>query len=221
MTGFQWDWGYVWTVIPHLLEGLKITVTATILGSIGAFTLGLIWTALRLANIPIISPLVNLWVSFIRGTPFLVQLYFVFYVFPNYGITLSAMMSGVIGLSLFYSAPVSEVYRAGIEGVAPGQWEASLTLGLPISNVWCRIVLPQAFRTVTPMLGNTTISMFKETALLSTITIAELMAQAMDIAMAQYRFIEPLTMVGLLYFCVSYISAKGVRGLEKWSHARV
>jgi polar amino acid transport system permease protein len=221
MSGFPWDWGFVWSIFPALLNGLKLTLVATLVGSALAFVLGLGWIALRLANLPIISPAVNLLVQFLRGTPFLVQLYFVFYVLPNYGLTFSALVSGIVGLAIYNSAPVSEIYRAGIEGVAPGQWEACLTLGLPVRWVWSGVVLPQAFQTVTPMLANIVIAMFKDTAVLSTITVAEMMSRATDLSMLHFRFVEPMTIVAGLYFVVSYASAKGVRALERWSTARV
>jgi polar amino acid transport system permease protein len=218
MSEFPWDWDFVWSILPALLEGLKLTIVATLAGSALAFVLGLIWIALRLADLPIISPTVNFLVQFLRGTPFLVQLYFVFYVLPNYGVTFSALACGILGLAIFNSAPVSEIYRAGIEGVAPGQWEACLTLGLPIRWVWSGVVLPQALQIVTPMLANIVIAMFKDTAVLSTITVAELMARATDLSMQHFRFVEPLTIVAALYFAVSYASAKGVRALEHRSH---
>lgn len=212
---FSWDWAYAWSVVPHLVEGFIVTVQATVLGSIVALTLGLFWTLLRLAEIPIVSAAAALFVQFIRGTPFLVQLFFLFYVMPHYGLTLSPLATGVLAIGLFYSAYASEVYRAGIEGIPAGQWEACLTLGLPVGKVWTMVVLPQALRIVTPMLGNYVIVMFKETALLSTITVTEIMHQAMDAALAQYRYIEPLTLVGAFYFAVSYLSAQVVRYLER------
>ncbi len=221
MSGFSWDWSYAWSVVPHLAEGFVITVQATVLGSIVALTLGLAWTMVRLAEIPLVSPIVALFVQFIRGTPFLVQLFFFFYVMPHYGLTLSPLATGVIALGLFYSAYASEVYRAGIEGIPVGQWEACLILGLPVGKVWTMVVLPQALRIVTPMLGNYVIVMFKETALLSTITVTELLHQAMDAALAQYRYIEPLTLVGAFYFVISYLSAQGVGYLERRSGTRV
>src|SRR6202021_98927 len=116
-----------------------------------ALVLGLFWTMLRLADIPVVSSLIDSVVQFLRGTPFLIQLYFVFYALPGYGVTLSALTTGILGLGLYYSAVASEVYRAGIENIADGQWEASLTLGLPIPWVWTRIILPQALRSVLPM----------------------------------------------------------------------
>jgi polar amino acid transport system permease protein len=219
MSGFSWDWGFFWSVLPDLLVGLKVTVEATLFGTMIALVLGMFWTLLRLAEIPFVSSAISLIVQFLRGTPVLIQLYFFFYALPGYGVTLSALATGILGLGLFYSAVASEVYRAGIEGVAPGQWEASLTLGLPIFWMWRRIILPQALRAILPMLGNIVVVMFKDTALLSTITIAELLSNAMDAAQAEYRFIEPLTLAALLYFIVSYTSVQGVRVLERWSAA--
>ena len=219
MSGVHWDWASVWKAIPYLAVGLETTVLATLFASFLAFAFGLIWIALRLTNLPVVGPLAELAVSFFRGTPFLVQLYFIFYVLPNYGVTMPALVAGILALAICYSAPVSEIYRAGIESIAPGQWEACLTLGLPIHRVWCKVILPQTLRTIAPMLGNIVIVMFKETAVLSTITAAEIMLQAMDVAMQEFRFVEPLTIAGLLYFIISYTAAKGVSVLEKWSVA--
>jgi polar amino acid transport system permease protein len=220
MTGFQWDWSFVASIVPQLLLGLKITVFATLTGFVAALLLGLVWTLLRLASVPVLSPLVQLFVEFVRGTPFLVQLFFLFYVLPTWGLTFTALVTGIIGLAIFNSAPVSEIYRAGIEDIPGGQWEASLTLGLPVRRVWLGIVLPQAVRTVLPMLGNVGIGMFKETAVLSTITVMELLAQAVDIGSMYFRYIEPLTMVGVFYFIVSYTLARLVRRLEFRGAAR-
>ena len=215
MRRFPWEWQYVWAALPHLIAGLKLTVAATIAGSALTFVLGLVWFMLRLANLPLISPVANFVVQFVRGTPLLIQLYFVFYVLPTVQVTLSPMVCGIIGLAIFNSAPTSEVYRAGIEAIPKGQWEASQTLGIPIARVWSRIILPQALRTVLPMMGNVTILMFKETALLSTITIAELMTKAVEFSTLHYRFVEPLTVAAGFYFVLSYLSSYGVRLLER------
>jgi polar amino acid transport system permease protein len=215
MGKFEWDWLYVLKLVPQLLQGLEITVLVTIAGSILAFLLGFVWIMLRLARIPLISAAVGFFVEFVRGTPFLIQLYFLFYVVPTWGLTLSALLTGIIGIGLFNSSYVSEIYRAGIENIPVGQWEACLTLGLPIRRVWLGIVLPQAIRTVLPMLGNVVINMFKETAVLSTITVFELLARAMDAGFLEFRFIEPLTLAGAFYFIVSYTAARGVKLLER------
>jgi polar amino acid transport system permease protein len=214
MTGIDWNWKFAFDTLPLLLSGLRFTVQATLLGSSVAFVLGLVWAMVRLAQIPVASGFTGLLVEFLRGTPLLIQLYFLFYIFPTYGVTLTAMVTGVLGLGLYYSAYASEVYRAGIESVPRGQWEASLALGLPLPHMWARVVLPQALRFAVPVLGNFVISMFKESAILSTITVMEIVAQANVIGSQTYRFIEPLTMAGLLFFAISYPAARLVRLLE-------
>lgn len=214
MSGFQWDWAYALSCIPHLLEGLKITVLVTLCGFVIALVLGFVLVFLRMARLPVISPAAAVFVEFIRGTPFLIQLFFLFYVVPNWGLTLSAIVTGIVAIGIFNSAYVSEIYRAGIEDIPPGQWEACLTVGLPVRRVWLGIIIPQAFMSVLPMLGNVVIGMFKETAVLSTITVMELLARGMDQGFTHFRFIEPLTMVGAMYLAISYTAARAVRRLE-------
>jgi polar amino acid transport system permease protein len=214
MSGFHWDWSFAWSVVPALLGGAKLTVFATLLGSALAFVLGLVWTLLRLKQIRLVSPSVEFFVSFMRGTPLLVQLYFLFYVVPKWGLSMPALTTGIVGLGLNYSATASEIYRAGIEELAPGQWEAALTLGLPLRRVWLGIVLPQAVRTVLPVLGNQVVAMFKESSLLSTITVMELLAESTSIGSLEFRYVEPLTMAGFFYFVISYIAARGLRHVE-------
>ncbi len=214
MSTLDWDWSFAWSILPALLMGAKITVIATLLGSLLSFALGLIWTLLRLMRIKLVSPAVEFFVSFVRGTPLLVQLYFVFYVFPKWGLSMPALVTGIVGLGIYYSATASEIYRAGIEELAAGQWEAALVLGLPLRRVWLGIVLPQAIRTVLPVLGNQVVAMFKETSLLSTITVIELLAEATSIGSMEFRYVEPLTMAGFFYFVISYTAARGIRRLE-------
>ncbi len=214
MTGFSWDWGFALQILPQLLQGLRFTLEATFFGSLLAFVLGLVWAVIRLAEVPIFSQAIRLVVEFLRGTPLLLQLYFLFYVFPNYGITIPALQTGTIGLGLYYSAYASEVYRAGIEGVARGQWEASLVLGLPLRRMWGRVVVPQAMRFATPVLGNFVISMFKESAILSTITVLEVIGQANIIGAATARYIEPFTLAGLIFLAISYPSSRLIRLVE-------
>jgi polar amino acid transport system permease protein len=214
MTGIEWSWQVAFDTLPYLLSGLRFTLQATLFGSALAFVLGLVWALVRLAQVPVASGFTTLLIEFLRGTPLLIQLYFLFYIFPTYGVTLSAMVTGVLGLGLYYSAYASEVYRAGIESVPRGQWEASLTLGLPLTHTWGRIVLPQALRFAVPVLGNFVIGMFKESAILSTITVMEVIAQANYLGAQTARFIEPFTMAGILFFAISYPAARLVRLVE-------
>jgi polar amino acid transport system permease protein len=214
MSGFHWDWQFAWSIVPDLLAGLRLTILATMFGSIVSFALGLVWTLIRLARIRWLTPIVEFFVQFVRGTPLLVQLYFLFYIFPAWGVSLTAFATGVLGLGVCYSAYTTEIYRAGIENLPAGQWEAALTLGLPIRRVWLGIVLPQSIRSILPMLGNQVIGMFKESSLLSTITVMELLAQGNNIGSINFRYVEPLTMVGAIYFAISYTAARLVRSSE-------
>jgi polar amino acid transport system permease protein len=220
MSAFSWDWNFTLEILPKLMQGLLVTIQVTIIGSILAFFLGLVWVLARIKRMPFVSPAISLFVQFIRGTPFLIQLYFLYYVAPTWGVTFSAMATGIIGIALFNSAAVSEIYRAGIEDIPVGQWEASLTLGLPVRRVWTGIILPQMVTRILPMMGNVVIAMFKETAVLSTITVFELLAQARDAGFLRFRFIEPLTTAGALYFVISYTAARGVKYLERRNRVR-
>ncbi len=214
MSGFDWNWQFALDTLPPLLQGLRFTLEATFFGSLLAFVLGLLWAIARLAEVPVASQGIRLVVEFLRGTPLLIQLYFLFYIFPTYGVTLPALQTGILGLGLYYSAYASEVYRAGIEGVPRGQWEASLALGLPLARMWGRIVVPQAMRFATPVLGNFVISMFKESAILSTIAVLEVIGQANILGAETARYVEPFTMAGLLFLVISYPAARLVRLLE-------
>jgi len=214
MNASFWDWSYAWSVLPSLLEGLKITVFATVIGSAIAVVFGLVLCMLRLARVPVVSQVVWFLVEFLRGTPFLVQLYFIFYVLPHYGILFSPLTTGVIALGIYGSARAAEFYRVALETIPTGQWEACLTLGLPIRHVWTGVIFPQMWPIAVPMLGNLVIAMFKDTAILSTITVLELVARAKDAGFQSFRYLEPLTMAGLLFWIVSYAAARGIRYLE-------
>jgi polar amino acid transport system permease protein len=215
MSGFAWDWSFALSILPQLLRGFALTILATSLSALIAIPLGLVWIAIRLADIRVVSTTVWFMVEFLRGTPFLIQLYFAFYVLPHYGLTLSPLATGILALGLYGSARTAEIYRAGLEAVPAGQWEACQVLGLPLAHVWCGVVLPQVATIVTPMLGNIVIVMFKDSAVLSTITVLELVARAKDIGIATFRYLEPLTMAGFLFWLVSYSAAHGVRALER------
>jgi polar amino acid transport system permease protein len=215
MSGFDWDWSFAFSILPELLEGLALTVQATLLSAAIALPLGLVLMLLRASGIPVVSAVIGFVVEFLRGTPFLIQLYFVFYVLPEYGLLLSPFVTGVLALGLYGAARASELYRAGIEAVPAGQWEASLALGLPLGYMWRGIVMPQVVPVVTPMLGNLVIVMFKDSAMLSTITVLELVARAKEIGVLTFRYLEPLTMAGVLFWIVSYAAARGIRRLER------
>jgi polar amino acid transport system permease protein len=153
--------------------------------------------------------------EFIRGTPLLVQLYFIFYVLPDFGVLLPPLWAGVIGLGLHYGTYAAEVYRAGIDNVPRGQWEAAKACNLSAAQTWTHVILPQAIPPMIPALANYFIAMFKETPLLSEITVLELMNQAKSVANTYYRYIEPMTLVGAFFLVISLFSVFVLRWLER------
>lgn len=211
----DWDWAFAWAILPQLLRALRVTVLATLLGMALALVLGLLFALLRRSRVRIISwPAAGL-IEFIRSTPLLVQIYFLFYVGPNFGIRFSPLWTGIVALGLHYGAYTSEVYRAGIDGVPRGQWEASRALNLSASRTFLAIILPQAIPPIIPALGNYFVAMFKDTPLLSTITVLELLYTAKDIGSQTFRYLEPLTIVGILFLVVSLAAAWPLRRLEQ------
>ncbi|MDK4724665.1 ectoine/hydroxyectoine ABC transporter permease subunit EhuD [Rhizobium phaseoli] len=211
----EWDWDFVWQIMPTLLEGFRITILATVLGAAVAMVVGLGLAIARRSPVAAISRTVGFVSEFIRGTPLLVQLYFIFYVLPDIGIRLSPLTAGVIGMGIHYATYTAEVYRAGIENVPRGQWEAARATNLTTRQAWIHVVLPQAIPPMIPALANYFIAMFKETPLLSAITVLELMNQAKSIANSNYRYIEPMTLVGVFFLVISLISVVGLRWLEE------
>ncbi|AKI01968.1 ectoine/hydroxyectoine ABC transporter, permease protein EhuD [Hoeflea sp. IMCC20628] len=210
----EWDWNFVWQIMPTLLQGFKITIVATVLGAMVAIVIGLVFAVLRMTAPKPIAQVTGFIVEFIRGTPLLVQLYFLFFVLPDIGIRLPALVAGVIGLGIHYGTYIAEVYRAGIENVPRGQWEAAKATNLTTRQAWIHVILPQAIPPMIPALANYMIAMFKETPLLSAITVLELMNQAKSIANSNYRYIEPMTLVGVFFLVISLISVFFLRRLE-------
>lgn len=209
-----WDWKVVANDLPALLDGLRVTVEATLVGYVLSLVIGLIWTLLRRARNVVLRQVVRWFVEFIRSTPLLVQLFFLFFVLPHLGISFGPLVTGMFGLGLHYSAYISEVYRAGVADVPRGQWEAATALNLPRSRVWLAVVLPQAIRKVIPTLGNYLIAMFKDSPLLLGINVAELLQTAFQEGSHDFHFLEPITMVGVLFVIVSILSSIFVRRLE-------
>jgi len=208
------DWAFALEILPTLGEALIITVQATLLGMLVAVTLGLVLALLRRARLKIISAPAALFIEFVRSTPLLVQMYFLFYVLPVTGVQMSPLTTGILALGVHYAAYCAEVYRAGIEAVPRGQVEAATALNMSGWRTAVGVVLPQAIPPVVPALGNYLVAMFKDTPLLSAITVVELLQTSKMIGSATFRYTEPLTLVGILFLLLSLIAAYGVRRLE-------
>ncbi len=208
------DWEFALAILPDLLDGLWLTVQATFGGFLIALAIGLFFALARRSDNLLVSGPASIVVELIRSTPLLVQLYIFFYILPRYGLRMPPFQLGVIAIGLHFGTYTSEVYRAGINAVPKGQWEAAQALNFTIFQKWTRIVLPQAIPPMIPALGNYLIGMFKETAQLSAITVVELMLSARISGTEEFRFIEPITLAGILYFAVSYPSSLFIQRLE-------
>jgi polar amino acid transport system permease protein len=213
--GVTWDWGYAGDVFPDILKAfLRYTLVATVLASLIAAVLGLVFAVIRRARVPVLAPLTTAVIEFVRSTPIPIQLFFVFYVLPQVGLRLSGLLVGVLVLGVHYACYYAEVYRAGIEAVPKGQWEACTALSLSDRDQWLRVVLPQAIRNVLPALGNYVISMFKETPFLFLIAVPEMVQVAVQTGGRSFRYLEPVTIAGLIFLAVSYPTAVAMRKLE-------
>lgn len=210
----MWNSEFAISILPKILPALKITIAATFVGFFLALVLGLVLTIMRRSSIKPISLITKGIIDFIRNTPLLVQLYFIFYVFPLYGLALEPFVAGVIGLGMHYSTYLSEVFRSGIEAIPSGQWEVAKALNFKRKHVWIKVIMPQAIPPIIPVLGNYLITMFKETPLLSAITLVEILQTAKIIGAQSFRYLEGFTIVGILFLLLSYPSSLLIRRLE-------
>jgi polar amino acid transport system permease protein len=214
-----WDWAYAWEVFPFLAEASLVTLKATLMGFVVALVVGLLLAIGRMAGPMGLRWTVGGVVEFIRSTPLLIQIFFLYYVMPEFGLTMDAMLTGVIALGLHYGAYCSEVYRAGLANVPKGQWEASMALNLSSWTTFKNVILPQAIPPVVPALGNYLVALFKETPLLSVIAVLELMQTAKILGSESFRYIEPITLVGAFFLAFSLVSAALIRRVERHLNA--
>lgn len=211
---FAWNWSAFADALPHVLDGLRLTVLATGGGMLLALVLGLLLAVWRRSRSRWSRwPAVGL-IEFIRGTPLLIQLYFAYFVLPDYGWN-TPLVVGILVLGVHYSTYASEVYRSGIEGVPRGQWDAAAALNLSSLRTWTRVILPQAIPPSVPPLGNYLVGMFKDTPLLFAITVQEMLSEARNHAAHTFHYVESYTAVGLLFLLLSLTAMALIRYAER------
>ncbi|GAB7389038.1 ectoine/hydroxyectoine ABC transporter permease subunit EhuD [Bacillaceae bacterium] len=211
----MWNWEFAFAVFPIIFRAMWVTLAATLGAFAVALAFGLVLAMLRRVEFKPLSWTVAGVIEFIRCTPPLVQLFFIYYVLPFFGITLSPIAAGILGLGIHYSTYCSEIFRSGIEAVPRSQWESAAALNFTRSQTWMKVILPQAIPPIIPVLGNYLIALFKETPLLSAITLVEMLQAAKTIGSQTFRYLEPITIVGFLFLVLSYPSALFVRWLEE------
>jgi His/Glu/Gln/Arg/opine family amino acid ABC transporter permease subunit len=206
--------------LPTLLAGARLTILLSLVTFCVAIVIALLVALGRLSRYRILRIVLTVYVEFIRGTPGLVQIYYIFYVLPFWGLTLNAALAGILGLSLNYGAYLSEVFRGGIRSVPPTQREAATTIGLSYFQTLRFVILPQAFRNVLPPTVNYFLSLFKDTSLLSVITIQELTFSGLLLISTTFNSFVILTEIAIIYFLMCYPIALLSTYLEYRLHRR-
>ncbi len=201
--------------LPPLLKGAWLTIVVSMLSFALALVVGLLFGVARISRFMPLRAVAAVYIQFIRGTPLLLQLFFIYYVLPYSGVVLTPFVSAVIGLTLNYGAYMAEIYRSGIQAIPKGQWEAGAAVGMSRRLLMRRIVLPQALRIIMPSLGNNFVSIFKDSALVSVITMRDLMFSAQLLASATFKHFEIYAMVAVIYFLISYPAAMLVEWIER------
>jgi polar amino acid transport system permease protein len=213
---FDWKWHFTFEILPRLLAATVNTLIAAGLGYLIALIVGLAFALAQRTPFRLLTFLVREFVEFVRSTPLVLQIFFVFYVGPQFGIRLSPWTAGMIAIGLHYASYLSEVYRSGLDSVPQGQWEACLALNLSVKRTYFKIIIPQAIPTVVPGLGNYLVGIFKDTPMLSVIGVMELFHAATSIGAETYRFLEPYTLVGVIFLAISLPTAMLIRRFEDW-----
>lgn len=219
MYGFNWDTSttlsFALSILPILGIGLIVTLEAAAAGFAIALVLGLVFALLRRSRFVAISWPTAFVIEFLRDTPLLVQLFFLYYVLPIYGIVLPAFLTGALALGLQYSAYTSEVYRGGLDAVPLGQWEAATALNLSRGRTYWDIIIPQAFPRIIPAMGNYLVSMLKETPVLSVVTVVDMLNLANLIGDRTFEYLVPLSLVGLIFLILTLVCSAAIHWLEK------
>lgn len=219
MYGYEWDTSstlaFATSILPILGIGLIVTLKAAAVGYAIALVLGLVLALLRRSRIKAVSWAVACFTEFVRDTPLLVQLFFLYYVLPDFGIVLPAFMTGALALGLQYSAYTSEVYRGGINAIPRGQWEAATALNLTRLQLYRDIVIPQMIPRIVPSLGNYLVSMLKETPVLSVVTVLDMLGLANMIGERTFDYLVPLSMVGLIFLPLTLTCSALIHFIER------
>jgi polar amino acid transport system permease protein len=213
----NWNWEFAAEALPILLHGFVNTLIATVIGTVIAAILGLI-LAVAIRGLPRwINWLVRLLVAFIRNTPLVVQLMFVYFAFSGIPglVDVPALVIGFIVIGVHYSTYMSESYRAGIDSVPPGQHEAATALSLPPVRKFTAIILPQALRATIPSLGNYAVAMFKDTPFLFAISVVELVTAAKQFGGSTFAYTEAFTLAGIIFLAASYPTSLLIQRLDK------
>jgi polar amino acid transport system permease protein len=209
------DLDFIVTWGPFIVGGAGLTVFVSAVSIFFATIFALIGAIGRLSSNAYVNGVASLYVSLVRGTPLIVQIYFIYLALPQVGIVLPAIPAGIIALSFNYGAYLTEVFRAGIQAVPRGQREAAQSLGMPSQQVMRRIVLPQAFRIVIPAVGNDFVAMLKDSSLVSILAVEELLFRSQLVGRQNFRSLEALVIAAAVYWALTIVFSTAQERLER------
>ena len=200
--------------LPLLKGAIFYTIPLTLITFVIGLILAILTALARISHLKVLQMIARIYVSIIRGTPLLVQLFIIFYGLPTVGITLDSYVAAIIGFSLSVGAYGSEIIRAAIISIPKGQWEAGYSIGMSYSQVLRRIILPQATRVSIPPLSNSFISLVKDTSLASLVLLTELFRKAQEIAATNYEFLMVYSEAALIYWVICFFLSILQQSLE-------
>ena len=206
--------------LPILLDGVWITIAITGCALLLSVVLGFTWALLGTSRFALLRGVSRTVINTVRGIPILVQLFYIYFVLPQIGITLNAFLAGVTGLGLAYSVYQAENFRAGFASVDRSLIETAQSLGMPHAMIVRRLILPLAIRVILPPFGNTSIMLLKDSSIASTITVAELTRAGQLLAVSTFKNMTVYTLVALLYLAMSLPLSYLTRRLERRFAAR-
>jgi His/Glu/Gln/Arg/opine family amino acid ABC transporter permease subunit len=213
---YHFDWSVISAYFPALMMGLAVTLKVSAISEVVGIAIGLVVALCRLSTFMPLRYLAVAYIDFLRGIPVLVMLLWVYYGFSIlFGLNFSEMEAAVIGLGFSYAAYIAEIFRSGIQAIPVGQREAGRTLGLARWQVMVYVVLPQAVRIIIPPMGNTVISMLKDSSLVAIIAVSDLMRQTMVAASETFRPFELYAAAAIIYYILTFITARLVTVVER------
>lgn len=208
------DLAFALSCVPTILSAVGTTLFVAFVSCVGAAAIGFLFEMARRIG-GVAGAMSGFAIDFIRSTPVLVWLYFLYFVLPFYGVRLGSMTVGVMGLSLYYSGYLAEVFKAGIDAIPKGQPEAARALSLSRRDTVFYVIAPQMMRNIAAPLGNYFVSILKATPYLAVLAVPEMLGRALDIASETYRYAEPLIVAGLIFLALALVISYGVKRLER------
>jgi polar amino acid transport system permease protein len=203
-----------WEILKFLPDGILVTFQVTIEAIVLALIIGLFTGLGRISKNRVINGIASLYVEVIRGIPLLVQLFYIYFALGRF-VNLPAMASAVIAMAVCYGAYMGEIFRAGIESIHRGQMEAARSLGMSYQQAMIHVILPQAFKTILPPVGNEFVALLKDSSLVSILAVSDLLRRGREFASESFTYFETYTMVALVYLVITLVLSKLVSIMEE------